>query len=97
MGKFDRGPVFDRTIQEESIQINVGDIIIGFTGGVIETVNRENKELGSEGFYSLIGKYYQQEPSQIVNSLISELENYKGAAPQKDDITIIALKRIVNQ
>jgi len=94
---FDRGPVFDRTVQEESIQINQGDVIIGFTDGVVETMNQNNQEFGSERFYKLLGTLYKLEPPQIIDSVISTLSEYKGRIPQHDDITIVCLKRAENR
>jgi len=90
---FDRGPVFERTIKEENIQINPNDIVISFTDGVTETMNKDNQEFGGERFYQLIGSLHQLESSQIIDSVMTILEKFKGIAQQHDDITMVCVKR----
>lgn len=94
---FDRGPVFDRTIKEEDIQLNHGDLIVSFTDGITETMNESDKEFGGEQFYNLIGSVRNQESTQIIDSVIKTLEEYKGTAPQHDDITIVCVKRLTRE
>jgi serine phosphatase RsbU (regulator of sigma subunit) len=91
---FDRGPVFDRTIKEESIQINRDDLAVSFTDGITETMDNDNEEFGAERFYKLIGELKDLEPAQIIDSVITSIEDYKGTAPQHDDITIVCMKKV---
>ncbi|MFH0887984.1 MAG: SpoIIE family protein phosphatase [Planctomycetota bacterium] len=90
---FDRGSVFDRTIKEENIQLNPNDIVISFTDGVTETMNKDNQEFGGERFYQLISNLHHLESSQIIDSTMMVLEKFKGAAQQHDDITMVCVKR----
>lgn len=90
---FDRGSVFDRTIKEETIQLNPNDIVISFTDGVTETMNKDNQEFGGERFYQLISNLHHLESSQIIDSAMMVLEKFKGAAQQHDDITMVCVKR----
>ncbi|MDI6732513.1 MAG: SpoIIE family protein phosphatase [Planctomycetota bacterium] len=90
---FDRGPIFDRTIKEDIIQINPGDFVVSFTDGITETMNEENEEFGGERFYKLLSSVHKLEPEQIIETTIKSLEEYKGSAPQHDDITLVCVKR----
>ena len=90
---FDRGPVFDRTIKEESIMINPGDFVVSFTDGVTESMDENDEELGGERFYKLVGDMHKLEPQRFIDAVMKHLEEYKGQAPQHDDITLVCIKR----
>lgn len=92
---FDRGPVFDRTIKEQTINLNLYDRIVSYTDGVTESMNGDNEEFGGERFYQLAGQMHNYSSSRFIEGVINTLEEFKGPAPQHDDITIVAIKRII--
>ena len=90
---FDRGPVFDRTIKEESILMNPGDFVVSFTDGVTESMDENDEELGGDRFYKLVGDMHKLEPQRFIDAVMKHLEEYKGQAAQHDDITLVCIKR----
>ena len=92
---FDRGPVFDRTIKEQTINLNLYDRIVSYTDGITESMNGSDEEFGGERFYSLAGQLYNYSSSRFIEAVINTLEEFKGPAPQHDDITIVSIKRII--
>ncbi|MEW6027226.1 MAG: PP2C family protein-serine/threonine phosphatase, partial [Planctomycetota bacterium] len=90
---FDRGPVFDRTIKEESILINPGDLVVSFTDGVTESMDEKDNELGGERFYKFVGETHHLESQRFIDAVIKFLNDFKGSAPQHDDITLVCVKR----
>ena len=94
---FYRGPVFDRTIKEESIMINPGDLVVGFTDGVTESMDVNDNELGGEKFYKLVGEIHHLESQRFIDSVMKFLNDFKGSAPQHDDITLVCVKRTAIQ
>ncbi|MFH1227507.1 MAG: SpoIIE family protein phosphatase [Planctomycetota bacterium] len=92
---FDRGAVFDRTMKESTVKLGVYDRIVTYTDGVIESMNEANDEFGGQRFYELTGQLAQYSSSRYIESVINTLEQFKGTAPQHDDITIVSIKRII--
>lgn len=89
---FDKGPIFNRTIKEQTIQLHPGDHIVAYTDGVVETMNSAKQEFGNERFYQLISQLASRNSKQFIDLVIQVLDNYKKEAPQHDDITLVSLK-----
>jgi sigma-B regulation protein RsbU (phosphoserine phosphatase) len=83
-------PAMDYSIQQ--VQIEPGDILIGYTDGVTEAMSPEEKLFGKKRFISLLEK-----PASTAGKLIEqikiELFNHIDYAPQFDDITMMAVHR----
>lgn len=91
---FDRGPVFDRTLQEVSVQLDMGDRIVLYTDGVVEAMNERHEEYGDERLYKFIAEHARMRSKDFVTALVRDLDAHKGEAEQHDDITI-ATTRVV--
>ena len=89
---FDRGPVFERTVKEQLIQLAPGDRFVSYTDGVVEAMNPRDEEFGSERFYKLVGQLTNYPSKVFIDQTIKVLDNYKGSAPQHDDITLVSVR-----
>jgi sigma-B regulation protein RsbU (phosphoserine phosphatase) len=88
----DRGPIFEKSIKEELIQIQKGDRIIAYTDGVVECMNERDQEFGEEKFLNLISRHANETSAEFLSSLVSELQAHRGRAEQHDDITVVTFK-----
>ena len=91
---FDRGPIFERTIQEEKLTLNKGDRLVAYTDGVVESMNAKRDEFGDKRFYTLVQQMATRESAQFVGFVAKVLDDHKGDAPQHDDITIVTVRRL---
>ncbi len=90
---FDKGPIFERTITEETIKLQPGDRVVLYTDGVPEAMNPEQEEYGEKRFYKLVQANSTKNSNQFVNLLVDSLEQWKGeAGEQSDDITIVTFR-----
>lgn len=89
---FDKGPVFDRTISEETVQLQPGDRIVMYTDGAVEAMNAQNEEFGDPRFQELVKTLATRDSNQFLNLIVRALDDHKGDAPQHDDITIVTLR-----
>ncbi len=89
---FDKGPVFERTIKEERIALNHGDRLVLYTDGVVEAMDAAHREFGDPRFHKLIQELATRDSNQMLNLVIKTLDEYRGAAPQSDDITVVTLR-----
>ncbi len=89
---FDRGPVFERTIEEGSLVLDHGDRIVAYTDGAIEAMNAAHEEFGDPRFHALVRQLADRDCNQFLNLVVKALDDHKGAAPQHDDITLVALR-----
>jgi len=89
---FDKGPVFERSVKEESLVLGHGDRIVVFTDGTVEAMDAANREFGDKRFYDLVAQLATRDSNQLLNLLVKALDDHKGSAPQSDDITIVTLR-----
>jgi len=88
----DRGPLFDKTIKEQKIQLHQGDRFVLYTDGVVESMNNKQEQLGSHRMYLLVKQYAEKGSNEFSNLIATVLENHKGEAPQHDDITMVTVR-----
>ena len=74
------------------IQLESGDIVICFTDGIIDAVNKEGENFGFKRLENIIKKYSPLSATVIVNSIFREVEDWASGAKQWDDMTLLVLK-----
>ena len=89
---FDKGPIFERTIREQKIQLDVGDRVVFYTDGVVESMNEKREEYGDDKFYDWVAQHAELPSNEFVRLLSQELDRHKGRAEQHDDITVTTLR-----
>ena len=89
---FDKGPVFERTIEEGTLRLNHGDRIVLYTDGAVEAMNTENEEFGDDRFIQLSQQLATRDSNQFLNIIVGKLDEHQGDGPQHDDITIVTMR-----
>jgi len=93
----DKGPLFDKTLKEQKIQLFKGDRFVLYTDGVIESMNKNNEQFGQNRFYLRVKQLADKSSSEFLSLLVTELEAHQGEAPQHDDITIVTGRTIAEE
>ena len=88
----DKGPVFNRTLEEMEVQLASGDMLVQFTDGIVEAVNRKKEEFGTERLYATIQQYGTHEAKYLTHMIDLTLKDFTGEAPVEDDVTIMCIK-----
>ena len=86
---FDPGPIFERTLQEKTIQLEQGDRFVLYTDGVVEAMSPQHEEFGDERFIGLIKFAPQATSRDMVNMIVNAVTSHQAEAEQHDDITIV--------
>jgi serine phosphatase RsbU (regulator of sigma subunit) len=96
---FDKGKIFNRTIAEQTVKLNLGDRVVLYTDGVIESTNLYHEEYTEERFIDFVKNYYPLSSAEFVNELTNELEHHRAGrdlakkkAEQHDDITVVTFR-----
>ncbi len=85
----DKGPLFEKTLKEQKIQLFKGDRFVLYTDGVIESMNLKHEQYGQNRFYLRTKQLADKSSSEFLSLLVNEIEEHQGEAPQHDDITIV--------
>ena len=74
-----------------------GDILYTYTDGITEAISADNIEYGEERLYDCLNSIEETEPDIIAQRVKDSIRQFTDAAPQSDDITMLAFKYIGRQ
>lgn len=87
-----KGQLFGAVLQEKSLTLQRGDLLIQFTDGLTEAMDKEGNLFGLERLMEKIQEYGEFDPEYLIYLLESDVTAYSGKQEQQDDITVIACK-----
>jgi sigma-B regulation protein RsbU (phosphoserine phosphatase) len=90
--KFDDGAMFDRMIEEVSVPLAPGDLIVFYTDGISETMNEAFDCYGEPRLAKVLEQYAHLPFEQLRSFIFADLRSFSGNADQHDDMTMILLK-----
>jgi serine phosphatase RsbU (regulator of sigma subunit) len=93
---FNEGPLFDKTIQEQTTVLGPGDTMLIYTDGFPEAMNGANEEFGDEAFYQTIAQHGSLDARGQIAKLVEAIAGHRGDAEQSDDLTIIAVRNVAH-
>ena len=89
---FDKGPIFDRTIREQKLQLQHGDRVLLYTDGVVEAMNEAHEEWGDDQLLSYMKQHATLKSKDFLRVILKALDVHKGKAEQHDDITLTTFR-----
>jgi serine phosphatase RsbU (regulator of sigma subunit) len=90
--KIDKGEMFERLLEEQTIPLGAGDLYLFFTDGITEAMNEGDDCFGEGRLGQLIEDHAHLQSAELRERVLREIEAFVGAAPQHDDMTLILLK-----
>jgi len=93
----DKGPLFEKTLKEQKIQLFKGDRFCLYTDGVIEAMNERHEQYGQNRFYLRVKQLADKSSSEFLSLLVNEIESHQGQAPQHDDITMVTGRTVAEE
>jgi serine phosphatase RsbU (regulator of sigma subunit) len=87
------GVMEDVQYRNMEISIDPGDLILFYTDGLTETFSKDDEEYGVKRAIEFLKQNYHLDINEILESLETELYNFRGGQPRTDDLTLIGLKR----
>ncbi len=80
----------------EAVQtsIEVGEVLVSFSDGVTEAMNKLGEPYGDERFVDELRKLVHEDANDMVSLIVQSIDEYAGGAPQADDITLLIARRL---
>jgi sigma-B regulation protein RsbU (phosphoserine phosphatase) len=78
---------------EESVHLGTGDILLVFSDGISEAINPEEEEFGEDPLPGLVMANRNSNAMSLIDTIIGEVIKHAGKAPQRDDMTMVVIKR----
>jgi len=89
---FDKGPIFERTIKEQRVQLFPGDRICAYTDGVVESMSLDMEEFGDERFYDMNLALAARTSNEFITTVVEALDKHQSTGPQHDDISLVTVR-----
>ncbi len=90
------GPVIgllrDLTYTEQSVQLQDGDILIGYTDGISETMTADDEEWGEERMLEVSEAVCHEPAGEIIHHIFTAADAFTAGAIQHDDMTLLIMK-----
>lgn len=79
------------------IEMTSNDVLLMFTDGIVEAVNKDDKQWGERRFIKSFLSEVQGEPSAVKEKLLKDAFDFYNGVKPDDDITLIIAKRKLNE
>jgi phosphoserine phosphatase RsbU/P len=78
--------------EQEVVQMQPGDVLIGFTDGLSEALNAQGEEFGEARIRATLAETAGLAVNEIRDEIARRAQTWSQGAPQHDDLTFIVLK-----
>lgn len=90
------GPVIgvfsDCFYEQETVQMESGDLLVAYTDGVTEALNKEGEEFGEVRLQETLAAITHLSADEVRDHVVEQVRAWCVDAPQHDDLTFIVLK-----
>ena len=86
------GAIADIELEERKIILDGGDIVVFYTDGVTEAINKSMEQFGEERLITTIKVNHELSANDMIEKIKGEVLAFCGDEPQFDDITLMVLK-----
>lgn len=86
----------DASYEEGNLNLAPGEVLVIYSDGVTEAVNPRGEEFGIERLSEVVSKCVEKSAAGIRDRIESALSTFTETAPANDDITLVIVKRLVN-
>ncbi len=90
--RIDNGERFDALLQEETLDLAPGDVLVFFTDGISEAMNVDSDCFGEPRLCQLVEEHGHLPFEELRERILREIDAFVGGAPQHDDMTMILVK-----
>jgi sigma-B regulation protein RsbU (phosphoserine phosphatase) len=85
--------MFEHAIYEqETVQLDPGDVVIVFSDGVSEALSAANEEFGEARLQALVSGHAQDSPDVTLEHVLDAVREFTRGAVQNDDVTALVVR-----
>jgi serine phosphatase RsbU (regulator of sigma subunit) len=87
------GVVAGIKLEQKTVQLKAGDLVLFYTDGVTDALNDEVQEFGLERLRRVVEAHRTEPAAAVVRAIDQAVSDFVGHTPQFDDLTLVVLKR----
>jgi sigma-B regulation protein RsbU (phosphoserine phosphatase) len=88
------GVVDEAKYECKSISLEPDDIVVIYTDGITEAMNKDSEEFGFDRTVNVIEDNAEESASFILQQIYEQVNSHSSGYQQSDDITIMVIKRV---
>jgi len=89
------GMIDDAKFSRGRVLLSPGEMLVSFTDGVTEALNKRGRLFSEKKLEKLILKNRKRKAIELMEIVINAVQAHIGEAPQSDDITVLIIRRNV--
>ncbi len=82
----------DAVYEQETISLELGDLLVVYTDGATEAFNTSMEEFGETRLVEAVEKSVCLPSREICEAVLQEVDQFVGSAPRHDDLTLLVVK-----
>jgi sigma-B regulation protein RsbU (phosphoserine phosphatase) len=86
------GAIQKPTYEQETVQLEAGDVLVAYTDGVTEAFSADGEEFGEERLRAVVAASNGQAPAELAETIVREVRDWSRNTPQHDDITLVVAR-----
>jgi sigma-B regulation protein RsbU (phosphoserine phosphatase) len=80
------------TYEQGDVQLEPGDILVGFTDGISEAMNPNEEEWGEDALLAELKSLPHMLSQEIITHIVAAADKFAAGAKQHDDMTMIVVQ-----
>ena len=84
--------LFEHTFDEQTLQLETGDLLVAYSDGVTEARNPDGEEFGEERLLACVRANRVLAPADLIKCVHDAVYRFSAGTPQGDDLTLLALR-----
>lgn len=84
--------IFDENIEEVELDLSADEVLVLYTDGIVEALNKNHKFYGSKRLNKLLVNNRQRSASGILEEISFDVRSFIAEAKQHDDMTMLVMK-----
>jgi sigma-B regulation protein RsbU (phosphoserine phosphatase) len=86
------GVVAGAEYEQGQAEVNVGDLLVLYSDGVVEAANASDEQFGEERLLALIRENLARPSAEIRDEILRQVHAFLGAQPPQDDLTLVVAR-----
>jgi serine phosphatase RsbU (regulator of sigma subunit) len=86
------GAFSEATYEQETLQLEPGDVLAAFSDGVTEAFNEDGDLFGDDRLTSCLVESRELAPAALIEQLFGTIDRFRGGADQNDDISALVVR-----
>lgn len=80
------------TFEDETLQVDPGDVLVVFSDGITEALNGDGAEFGEERLLACVNAHHELAPGALLECLLDAVQQFAAGVAQNDDLTALVLR-----